>query len=202
MAAEVSWENIAKAISYFKDSGYTYVEVPWVVPDEFTRSTCPEERWIVNSTLGDLVGSAEQSFLYLDATGKLPKGKFVSCTPCFRNEDTIDLLHQTTFMKVELYMNEKTKVSDLPSFVEEMSKFYEGMGVFEHLVVRELPDGTVDLELGGIEIGSYGVIWRHPLDVWHRSGRTPLLNCRQTGKISWPKGQKHTSEIDSQGIYH
>ena len=126
-------------------------------------ATCPQEHWVVDSTIGYLVGSAEQSFIHLDSIGELGNGKFVACTPCFRNEDYIDELHQRSFMKVELYRNDTANPDDLAGFIDEVVCFYRtrlnrsNPEAFKKLVVRKFSDGTADLELGGIEIGSYGV---------------------------------------------
>ena len=102
---EQMWWRISDTIRHFMVHGYKYRNVPWTVPHEINMATCPDERYLVNSNIGEFVGSAEQSFLYLDTIGKLGKGKFVTCTPCFRNDDE-DYFHQKTFMKVELYDND------------------------------------------------------------------------------------------------
>jgi hypothetical protein len=161
MDAAVDWKNLSDAVAYFTSAGYRYVEVPWSVPGEITRVTCPEERWIVSSSLGDLVGSAEQSFMHLKREGQLGPGKFVACSPCFRNEDTVDDLHQRTFMKVELYQD--ADMSDplgcVQRHVSEVVAFHRTLlpGMEHHLTIRRVGPLAIDIELDGIEIGSYGV---------------------------------------------
>jgi hypothetical protein len=160
MAVAINWEYLSYAVKYFIDTGYQYVEVPWIVPNDITRATCPNERYIVNSTLGDIVGSAEQSFLSLDQSGQLGKGRFVACTPCFRNEDFLDDLHQNTFMKVELYRNDIVDRDALYDMFIEVEKFYQICPLWninKNLTGRACGDGSFDLDLNGIEIGSYGI---------------------------------------------
>ena len=49
----------------------------------------------------NLIASGEQGFLYLGLKEYLAPGKYVTLTPCFRNE-SYDLTHSKNFMKVEL----------------------------------------------------------------------------------------------------
>jgi len=162
MDGAVDWKLLSDAITYFAAAGYKYVEVPWSVPSDVTRVTCPEDRWIVTSSLGDLVGSAEQSFMHLKRLGVLGDGKFVACTPCFRNEDVVDELHQRTFMKVELYqpVDEADPRGSLERHVEEVMGFYRSLldpqihGLLKSVTMRQY---AIDIELAGVEIGSYGL---------------------------------------------
>jgi hypothetical protein len=159
MGGAVDWGLIAKAISHYQQLGYVYVEAPWVVPTEVLMATCPHERYLIQSTLGGLVGSAEQSFIHLRKNQGLPPGKYVACTPCFRNEDVVDHLHQKTFMKVELY--ETSPKTDIGIF----AIMHDALGFFERIIPAEKHHAlkavlttalSFDIELGGIEIGSYG----------------------------------------------
>jgi hypothetical protein len=156
----VNWQHLSRAISHYTTAGYAYVEVPWVVPTDIILATCPEERWVVHSDIGNLIGSSEQSFIHLDQIGELGIGQFVACTPCFRNEDVVDQLRQKTFMKVELYDNENTNDDGLISLVNKAIAFYRTLidsSLWGLLEVVALRDGTFDIDLGGIEIGSYGM---------------------------------------------
>ena len=155
----IEWDRLARTVDHFKTQGWTYVEVPWVVPHEIIKATCPQERWTVSSNLGDLVGSAEQSFLHLTTEGFLPPGRYVSCTPCFRNEDQVDWLRQKTFMKVELFANDDVDDEAVFSLTQEVCRFYETLigDLSSLLTVQKMDDGSYDIELGGIEVGSYGL---------------------------------------------
>jgi hypothetical protein len=159
MDVEINWYYLSQAVNLFKARGYEYVEAPWIVPTEVLKVTCPEEHWIVQSNIGGLVGSAEQSFIHLENIKSLKTGKFVACTPCFRNEERVDNLRQKTFMKVELYSNKDVSSIALEHLVNDMLAFYRtflSIDEWSTLDRVSFPDGSVDIELAGIEIGSYG----------------------------------------------
>lgn len=51
-----------------------------------------------------MVGSAEQSFLARMFEGKLKEDTlYMSITPCFRDEENLDIFTQPHFMKLELF---------------------------------------------------------------------------------------------------
>lgn len=170
---DVNWEFLSKAIDFYKTKGYQYIEVPWMVPMSTIMITCPYEdlayKLVDVSTDPDgLVGSAEQSFMHLSLTGQLAKGKYVTCSPCFRKEPTVDFWHQTQFMKVELFdtITTPSEVDDSETLtmVEQALEFFESIGVpkddgrynYFQLHTVATPIGY-DIELLGVEIGSYGV---------------------------------------------
>jgi hypothetical protein len=138
----IDWSLIADAIFYYEALGYEYCEVPWLVPDNIARMTYDAES--LQCQAGTLIGSAEQGFLALPSR----EGKMVSCSPCFRKEPVIDRLHQSWFMKVELYQE--------GSHVEELVR--DAFNFFQKWVdctLYETPEG-IDIVASGIEIGSYG----------------------------------------------
>lgn len=161
MPPKIDYALLGKAVEHYKERGFTYVEVPWVVEEHAIRATLPDHfdamelgvgrgrdfRRVYN---GDnyLVGSAEQGFL----TMNLLPGKYVGVTPCFRMEEVNDLFYQDMFMKVELFSNHPNLQ------VEEMVKSAES---FIHQYSYGLPRRVhtaegIDLMHGGVEIGSYG----------------------------------------------
>lgn len=158
MVAVVDWVRIAQAIEFYKKEGFEYTEAPWIVPYDILMATCPHERYLIDSTLGGLVGSAEQSFMHLRQNCGLPPGRYVACTPCFRNEDVVDALRQHTFMKVELYES----FDDNPNIeviVDTALGFFRSvMSPEKHSALKVVNETafSFDIELGGIEIGSYG----------------------------------------------
>jgi seryl-tRNA synthetase len=100
----VRWDYIYRALTWYNRHGYTYIEVPWVVPSSITRITYSEGTSKWRTGYGDLVGSAEQGFLSLLQQGRLKQGvKYVTCTPCFREESELSTLKHLYFMKVELF---------------------------------------------------------------------------------------------------
>lgn len=165
MTPPIDWALITRSASYYRTIGYKQVEVPWAVERKFAMATCPEERFLIESTLGDLVGSAEQGFIQQDHRGLLGKGKFQAITPCFRHEDHLDYLHQNTFLKLELYIND----GDLFKAMDDMAKnartvarglvheLTTGTGFILPTPVLIEVDGGMDLTMGGIELGSFGV---------------------------------------------
>ena len=73
-----------------------------MVNDEISNITKPEDR--ENFYINDnqvLVASGEQSFMQLIGDSKMDPGKYVTLTPCFRDE-SVDKLHKQYFMKTEL----------------------------------------------------------------------------------------------------
>jgi hypothetical protein len=101
----INWSLFSKAISAYEDLGYKLIEVPWQVDRKTIDITLPPGKIPATvSSGGDtnyLVGSAEQSFIYLALQGKLLPGKYQALTPCFR-DDPEDEWHQKYFMKLEL----------------------------------------------------------------------------------------------------
>lgn len=158
------WRNLSWAIdTYHRVFGFAPVEVPWIVPRSVMRITCPDDDRIIRaSDLGDLVGSAEQSFLALQRDG-LPPGRYVACTPCFRNEPVLDDLHRLTFMKVELYQTVDVTDEKLDAMIDAALRVFRWLGA-EHLETVPTEEGF-DLMLNGVEIGSYG-IRRIPGHAW------------------------------------
>lgn len=183
--ANIDWGLLARAVAFYQSQGYKYVEMPWAVSPESVAITCPDPAFTgAVEGLGSLVGSAEQAFLHMDLAGKLGKGRFVALTPCFRLGDYDDDLHHPYFMKVELYVNDAqdvgAKVSGdtqasgdcgpflaylhMLSIVGQFNRAVLGEDEIEGVHGVETSEGC-DVELNGIEIGSYG-IREHNGHVW------------------------------------
>lgn len=150
----IDWRMLSKAIEYYETRGYRYVEVPWMVSEKTHRLTCLNVDLIIRSDVGALVGSAEQSFLELDRHGHLLPGRWVACTPCFR-PDEVDEYHQKGFMKVELYVNHEPTVEKAKVMLDHAYAFFNAHAP-GHTAVVQTGDDTWDIEIGGIEVGSYG----------------------------------------------
>lgn len=156
----INYKNIALAIDFYKNRGYTYMEVPWLVSEAAIKITLPKNNHSLSTGYGELIGSAEQSFIDLMIAGELLPGKYVAATPCFR-DDIIDGLHSRHFFKVELikywnasdetqqaYLNEQNVINDALNF-------YKTLTEKEKLNIKNVDCGF-DIELNNIEIGSYG----------------------------------------------
>lgn len=162
----IDYSLISRAIEYYRGKGFNYVEAPWIVKSKAIRSTLPEGKlpFYVTGEMGDsLVGSAEQAFVWLMLDGKLPLGSHMAAGPCFR-DDEVDDLHQKTFFKVELII--VMDYAPPPEFAYRMAldayrgfrrcmpDAGEGFEVGMKIVETEV---GYDINLNGIEIGSYGV---------------------------------------------
>ncbi len=159
-----SWLRFSHALRYYAKRGFTYVDVPWATSRDMMMVTCPDEKFIVTSDVGDLVGSAEQSLVAESLAGRLAPGRYMAITPCFRNDDE-DALHKRYFMKLELFVTDATAHEDLMNLISDCATFF-GKCVDEVIprradksnrVVLKKYGETFDLELEGVELGSYGV---------------------------------------------
>lgn len=157
----IHWVLLGEAMKFYQNRGYKYVEAPWIVHNVMNMITCPHEDFLMKiaGTNSSLVGSAEQSFLSMQLNGKLPKGKYVSCSPCFRNETAADALHLPYFMKVELYQTDKTEIDDMYALIQDAEDFFHSTysGNKKQGLKRVVTGEGVDIEINGIEVGSYGL---------------------------------------------
>ena len=100
--AIANYRYISDAINFYTKHGYYYIDVPWLVPEFCIGATMPPNGHTIITEKGYLVGSAEQSFVYMETMGQLPLGKFVGVSPCFRPMDKNGPFNRETFIKVEL----------------------------------------------------------------------------------------------------
>ena len=152
----IDYARLGRAVDWYKSEGFSSIEVPWTVTDAVSNITKPPGKtdWEITGKNKVLVASGEQGFLYLYLKGFLPRGRFQTVTPCFRDEP-FDMTHTKYFMKNELISTEDTSEKELDKIITIAAVFFE-----EELgcpVVRtETPFGF-DLECGGHELGSYGI---------------------------------------------
>lgn len=168
---EINYERLTQAVEYYQIAGFQMLPVPWIVPDWAIDATLPQGEKPTRTQYGALVGSAEQSFVYLtnrDRGGELdelsiPKGRYVAMSPCFRC-DPDDSIHYKYFMKAEVFSTDpddltaKGLLSVVNLAIEYFSRHVPG-GV---QLVRTGDESYDILSIkGGLELGSYG-IRRHP----------------------------------------
>ena len=149
----IDYGILAQALEFYQARGYNYREVPWVVSPEATNVTLPVDRIATSVSYGDLVGSAEQSFIELMIRGdKLTK--HCAITPCFRDEERYDALHHAYFMKCELYDADATD-ANLHSMIDIAVAFH---GRYLPVEVTETGPDAYDIVSvnSGHELGSYG----------------------------------------------
>jgi hypothetical protein len=166
---KIDYALISQAIGYYEQQGFQYIEVPWVVDDHAVNLTLPTGHTAMRCMDGPLVGSAEQSFFYMAREGRLPAGRYVAASPCFR-DDKVDAWHQRTFFKVELIdlveqdmgwpgcfgadaMLEREMAEIALAFFQR----FEPSAIIERVPGPNVSDrGHLDITLGGVELGSYG----------------------------------------------
>lgn len=169
----IRYDLIAKAIDFYKNLGYTEINVPWHVRAEVSDITCPSPERAYETKLFEgevLVGSAEQSMIQMGLDGQLEIDKYyVAATPCFRNEPILDRYHQKYFFKVELfYFGNDYSAYHLIRCDADM--FFKTLTDKEIVWIKnsEWNSTDTDFEIDGVEIGSY--------------------NYRSHGNISWTCG--------------
>lgn len=153
----IDYARLGRSVEYYEAAGYTHIEVPWTVTQAVSNITKPTDagEFLINSKNKVLVASGEQGFLYLALKGFLPPGSFQAITPCFRDE-AFDPSHTKYFMKNELIITKDPS----EALVMEISRIAMGFFHAEHphgdLRFVETTMGC-DIELNGVEIGSYGL---------------------------------------------
>lgn len=156
----INWHNISNAIDFYQSLGYKYIEVPWFVSKRAIEATFPTNSNKFTCNIGTMVGSAEQSFIQLMLDNKIEADKYVAASPCYR-DDIIDELHSLTFFKVEIIsiFNKKEILKlnyDLNDIVYNAKEFFNILAPYKKIDVISTKEG-IDLEINGIEIGSYGI---------------------------------------------
>lgn len=154
---EINWALLNFVFSKYSHLGYTKTCVPWMVSKEAIAATFNGTN---NAPFKDLhvVGSAEQSFIQLMLDGKLIPGAYSALTPCFRDEEVLDETHQNYFAKVELFSYLQDYWDDRSIL---MSTITDAIQVMTELTKSNISvvktDEGYDLELNGVEVGSYGI---------------------------------------------
>lgn len=153
----IDYGIIHNSIEYYSSFGFQRVESPWTVTKSISGITKPE--WASNFTIKEknkvLVASGEQSFLALYNKGFLPLGQFQTVTPCFR-DDSFSLVHTKYFVKNELIKTDSTTHEDLMNVIDLAWSYFKDVAGND-VKLKQLDDGTYDLYLGDIELGSYGI---------------------------------------------
>lgn len=206
----IRWDLVSAALAFYKEAGFQYIEVPWIVSRSAMDATRPEDAealWLPGKDHG-LVGSAEQSFLEMHLRRELPLGRYlVAASPCFRPTDNNPTTcHQPTFFKVELgfFLEEGSSIGGI-LVLQEVAKALRTLSakfIAKALGVDPQVGPASDFEekgplwgyqvgdllVGGAEVGSYGV------RRWRMSApRVPLAWAFGTGlaepRTSWAVGE-------------
>jgi hypothetical protein len=134
--------------------GFQIIEAPWYIPKWIDEITKPSDRNSIITNLGDcLPASGEQSFLSI--WDKLEDGgKYQTITPCHRNEPVEDEWHLPYFMKNELIIKGGQN-EDVIWIAKTCQQFFQIYS--KKQVDFKFTSEGIDLEIDGIEIGSYGI---------------------------------------------
>ena len=185
----INYGIIQHSIEHYEQVGFQRVESPWTVTNPISDITRP--KWAGEFTIKEkekvLVASGEQSFLAMYNKGFLPKGKFQTVTPCFRDEK-FDALHTKYFIKNELIITDDTSLFQLRLMVNQAREFFRDYclrlkkdddflivaNTIDDVLIVKTTSGkdivvdevdvndtykwpTYDLVYRGIELGSYGI---------------------------------------------
>lgn len=151
----IDYKILDESIKYYESFNFNRIEAPWTVSEYVDNITKPKDRLSFQLKHNNkcLVASGEQSFLYLYLKEFLPKGQFMTITPCFRFEE-FDLTHTKYFMKNELIKTDIVSIDELEKIVDICKSFYEKY--IPNLDVVKTDIGF-DIEWKGYELGSYGI---------------------------------------------
>lgn len=171
MTVEINYQTVSRAISLYAPKGYKYVDTPWHVSADAMSVTLPRERsgfsmwhpYLPHDKF--LVGSAEQGFVQLMLDGAIQPGSYCSAGPCFRDEPEVDELHRYSFFKLELIRiyasNEAPELLDVWKIAHLAKDVHADLYWLGEKSKKQLrvvkTDAGYDLELAGVEVGSYGL---------------------------------------------
>ncbi len=164
----MNYNTLNHSIYYYQSNGYKYIDAPWLVDSAISDLTKPIDN--DNFTIKGLalVGSAEQSFMQLIKNYELENGKYVTLTPCFR-DDKLDDLHQRYFMKTELIIVDSLEIllEEFDNVVALCLKFFNQYTPSElldltnekNIVINNILTNCYDIidSKNNIELGSYGI---------------------------------------------
>lgn len=150
----INYKLLNDSIEYFEQQGFQRIESPWTVSEYIENITKPIERQSMQLKHNDkcLVGSGEQSFLYLYLKGFLPLGCYQTITPCYRYE-AFDDLHSKYFIKNELIKTDVVNDQELIKVVQTAFGFFSK---YLDCEIIQTTDGW-DISYNNIELGSYGI---------------------------------------------
>ena len=152
----INYNLLAHAVGHYEAKGYKQIEVPWTVSENIDDITKPADRIHYQLKHNDkcLIGSGEVGFLYLYCKDYLPKGRYQTVTPCWRDEP-YDGMHAKCFMKNELIITDEVNNDTLKQIIDDAVSFFSQYVEVE-VIETEIGYDIVSKE-GGYELGSYGI---------------------------------------------
>ena len=200
MLPGIDYNVIGSAQFLYKKCGFINVETPWVVGEEamVTAPNPSKVTLISGHPYKALVGSAEQGFLQHIIDGTIEDGDYQSTGPCFRQEDFYNDLTKPYFLKTELIsINPTNKLIKLDAIITAARRVLTRLAailaadssIAESINVKDMEDGSYDIQLGEIELGSYGIRkWKDTTWVYGTGVAEPRLS---NAVARWKKGQCH-----------
>lgn len=146
----IDLDLLIAALNFYTLRGYRPLSAPLLVDSDIVGLTLPSDRSSKEHLGLHYVGSAEQSFYQLMKDGFTPEGSYIMITPCHRDEE-VDETHLEVFLKLELVSVSKTPLNIL----KDAWDFYSELGEKVECVSNG-EFGSCDLEIGGVEVGSFG----------------------------------------------
>lgn len=158
---KLDYDLIQNALDYYESLQYKYIETNWLISkeaDDFTRPFIATPAIINNDR--HFIGSAEQSFIDKILNKQLSDEEsiYYSVSPCLRLGDTETDYHTEEFLKVELSAlasTEAAAINLMNKFKNDAKKYFSEISneyIHEHVITHM----NTDLEINGIEVGSYG----------------------------------------------
>jgi len=102
MTTPKNWRILVKALDFYAQHGFVEVDAPWLVSSAagaITRQAQCDGFWIRER---EVIASGEQGFLDMILQNKLAPGRYVTLTPCFREEAEVSDTVRDYFAKVEI----------------------------------------------------------------------------------------------------
>jgi aspartyl-tRNA synthetase len=176
----INYKILAESQDYYSKFEFRAIESPWTVSRAVSDVTRPE-RCNPNELVHNgkcLVGSGEQSFIYMMVKGFLPEGQYQTITPCFRDE-SFDLTHRKYFMKNELIITGTASKSALDGMVLQALQFFRKYLPQAVAKATDLDRKSYDILWNDIELGSYGIRTHKHLSWIYGTGvaEPRLSNC-------------------------
>lgn len=158
----INYDIINNSNKFYEEAGFLRIEAPWTVSKPISDITKPAHKqdFLIEYNQKVLVASGEQSFLYLYLKNFLPKGKFQTTTPCFRDE-IFDTYHTKYFIKTELIDTLNVTENSLTEITETCFKFFSKY-ISKNKLSIDKTDTGFDINYNSnnnkqYELGSFGI---------------------------------------------
>ncbi len=153
---QINYEILLTALNHYKQEGFEYREVPWIISHPAYVATRPNNRPEFYTLGGYLVASGEQGYIQQLQEGVV-LGKHICVTPCYREEEILDEIHYRYFLKAEL-INTHVTQENLHEMIRIAKDFFNNYTVV-HVIQTDTQGNAYDIidTSTGVELGSYGI---------------------------------------------